>query len=52
MTVNIHFSWTNHNPDTIYNRMVERLGREPTDDEIRDEVRRILSGEPAPSTPE
>lgn len=36
-------SWTNHNPDTIWNRLAARLGREPTHAEVQAEVRRILS---------
>ena len=38
----IHTTWTNNNPDTIWNRLAKRLGREPTNDEAADEVRRIL----------
>jgi len=33
---------TNDNPGTIWNRLARRLGREPTNAEARDEVRRIL----------
>jgi hypothetical protein len=32
-------TWTNQNPDTIWNRLAARLGRQP----MRAEVRRILS---------
>jgi len=40
----IHITHTvrNDNPDTIFNRLAARLGREPTDAEARDEVLRIL----------
>lgn len=41
MRVNI--TWRNDNPNTIWNRLAARLGREPTDAEARDEVRRILT---------
>lgn len=30
--------------DSIYSKLKERLGREPTNQELRDEVRRILNG--------
>lgn len=40
MTVNI--TWTNRNPNTIWNRLAERLGREPTHAEVKAEVQRIL----------
>lgn len=33
----------NDNPDTIWNRLAARLGREPTTAEAAAEVRRILS---------
>lgn len=36
-------TWTNNNPDTIWNRLAKRLGREPTDAEAAAEVRRILT---------
>ena len=35
-------TWTNRNPDTIWNRLAAKLGREPTNAEAADEVRRIL----------
>jgi len=40
----IHITVTirNDNPDTIFNRLAARLGREPSEDEARDEVLRIL----------
>lgn len=43
MTIEITFSYRNDNPDTIWNRLAQRLGREPTDREAADEVRRILA---------
>jgi len=33
---------TNSNPNTIYNRLKDKLGREPTNDEIKSDIRRIL----------
>lgn len=35
---------TNNNPDTIWNRLVAKLGRQPTHAEATAEVRRILKG--------
>jgi len=40
MRVTITFH--NANPDTIWNRLAARLGREPTNAEAAEEVRRIL----------
>jgi len=40
MRVTITFH--NSNPDTIWNRLAARLGREPTNAEAAEEVRRIL----------
>lgn len=39
----ITITWRNDNPDTIWAKLAERLGREPTDKEAADEVRRILA---------
>ena len=39
-TVNI--THTNKNPDTIFNKLWEKLGRMPTNKEACDEVKRIL----------
>lgn len=38
----ITVTWTNHNPDTIWNRLAAKLGRQPTNEEAAAEVRRIL----------
>lgn len=38
----ITVTWTNHNPNTIWNRLAARLGREPTQAEAVAEVTRIL----------
>ncbi len=46
MTFEVRTTWRNDNPNTIANRLAARLGREPTDAELRDEVKRILR-EPA-----
>jgi hypothetical protein len=42
MAIKITITWQNDNPDTIWNRLAARLGREPTRQEAIDEVRRIL----------
>lgn len=39
----ITITWRNDNPNTIWNRLVARLEREPTDAEAKAEVMRILS---------
>ena len=36
-------TWRNNNPDTIWNRLAARLGREPTHEEAKAEVQRILN---------
>mgnify|MGYP006921335129 CR=1 FL=1 len=38
----VTFTVTNNNPNTIWNRLKERLGREPTNAEATAEVKRIL----------
>ena len=45
----IHITVTarNDNPDTIFNRLAARLGREPSEAEAGDEVRAILNDESA-----
>jgi len=40
--MHITTTWTNRHPDTIWNRLAAKLGREPTNAEAADEVRRIL----------
>lgn len=40
MRVNV--TWFNKNPMTIHNRLKDKLGREPTHDELKVEVRRIM----------
>lgn len=35
-------TWHNANPDTIWNKLARRLGREPTNEEAKQEVLRIL----------
>lgn len=42
MAVSVTVSVRNDNPDTIWNRLAARLGREPSTREATDEVRRIL----------
>lgn len=36
-------TWSNPNPNTIWNKLAARLGRQPTNAEARAEVKRILS---------
>ena len=36
-------TWTNNNPNTIWNKLAARLGREPTNAEATAEMKRILS---------
>lgn len=43
-------TWHNAGPHTIWGRLAERLGREPTKEEARDEVLRILRDEPIPES--
>lgn len=45
MAVRVTFTVRNDNPNTIWNVLAKRLGREPTNAEAADEVRRILRGE-------
>ena len=39
----ITITWTNNNPNTIWNQLAAKLGREPTKAEAVAEVKRILS---------
>lgn len=39
----VNITFTNNNPNTIWNRLAAKLGREPTSAEARDEVKRIMS---------
>lgn len=39
----ITFTVVNNNPNTIYNVLARKLGREPTNTELKTEVTRILS---------
>ncbi len=38
----VNFTVTNNNPKTIFNVLKEKLGREPSHEEIKAELRRIL----------
>lgn len=40
--INITITHRNDNPESIWNKLAARLGREPTDKEAADEVRSIL----------
>lgn len=37
------FTITSNNPKTIFNKLLGKLGRPPTCQELRDEVRRIIA---------
>jgi hypothetical protein len=39
----VTINWTNPNPDTIWNKLAAKLGREPTNAEATNEVKRILN---------
>lgn len=41
--MNVTVTWHNPNPNTIWNRLAVKLGREPTNQEAKDEVKRILA---------
>lgn len=41
--LDIRITWHNPNPSTIWNRLAAKLGREPTHEEAKAEVRRILA---------
>ncbi len=42
MVIKIITTWTNTNPNTIWNKLAAKLGREPTTAEATAEVKRIL----------
>lgn len=44
--MNITTTWHNANPNTVWNRLAAKLGRDPTNDEAAAEVRRILASNP------
>lgn len=46
MTFSATVTWHNAGPHTIWAKLAERLGRDPTTDECRTEIRRILNSEP------
>ena len=41
--ITITTTWTNNNPNTVWNKLAQKLGREPTNAEATAEVRRILT---------
>jgi hypothetical protein len=41
--MHIKTTWTNNNPDTIWNRLAAKLGRQPTNAEAEAEVKRIMT---------
>lgn len=40
--MHVTITFTNNNPNTIWNRLAARLGRQPTNDEAIAEVKRLL----------
>jgi hypothetical protein len=42
MQPKITVTFTNNNPDTIWNKLAAKLGREPSNEEASQEVQRIL----------
>ncbi len=42
MAVEVKITFHSSNPDSVWNRLAQRLGRESTSEEARAEVRRIL----------
>lgn len=50
--MNVTISWHNDNPNTIYNKLKAKIGREPTNAECKDLIFEILNqsrGNPAAS---
>jgi hypothetical protein len=45
MPIQINVTVRNDNPNTIWNVLARKLGREPTNEEAIAEVKRILRGE-------
>ena len=43
MAFKVTTSWHNSNPDTIYNKLATKLGRQPTNQEVKAELNRIIS---------
>lgn len=43
MPVRVTITFTNDNPDTIWNKLAAKLGRQPTNAEAKAEVDRILT---------
>jgi hypothetical protein len=39
----VTFTVTNNNPDTVWTKLAAKLGREPTADEAKAEVQRIIA---------
>lgn len=39
----VRVTWRNDNPNTIWNALARKLGREPTNDEAESEVRSIMT---------
>lgn len=43
INMQINVTFTNGNPNTVYNRLAAKLGREPSNVEVKAELDRILS---------
>lgn len=39
-------TWTNNNPNTVYNKLARKLGREPTREEVKKDLDRIMGKPP------
>ena len=40
--IQVNITFTNKNPNTIWNKLAAKLGREPTNEEAKQEVIRIM----------
>lgn len=52
MPITVTTTWHNAGPHTIWGKLAERLGREPTNAEACAEVKRIMRGDPLPQPTE
>ncbi len=41
--LSVNVIWTNANPNTVWNTLARKLGREPTTSEAEGEVKRIMN---------
>ncbi len=49
--IQVTITWHNDNPNTIWNTLARKLGREPTNAEATAEVKRILAESRAERSP-